>query len=262
MSNEARYTFSNAMRVFMGMKPSEQRAICDTLKIDLSLTESHSSAAMGALRTVKDLDKRGEFTLTVDDFLNSPSVAVEGREMRAKVVLRKINPSNSGELKPEALQLEGQILGFTYGWRMGADDPYPSEDAWIANKAELDKYQGMPIWIASGDLEAVEDGLIAELNSQIDFLNLGFKITSSNEGKLKDPRDLYRKAVLALQTNADTISKDDLEIFAEMILEPINDCRQAYNMSNAGSTLSLKAGVELNKWVSLEGRIKQALEAK
>lgn len=53
-------------------------------------------------------------------------------------------------VRPESEQIDGKTYGFTFGWTMSEDDPYPGEDAWIP--ADPAYPRNAPHWIASGDL--------------------------------------------------------------------------------------------------------------
>ena len=56
-------------------------------------------------------------------------------------------------VRPEAEELDGQVLEFSYGFRVDEDDPrYAGEEAWLIEKPEYLR-NGVPWWIASGDIE-------------------------------------------------------------------------------------------------------------
>lgn len=81
----------------------------------------------------------------------------------AMIKLRERNPHSGMPLREEALQLEGETFDFSFGWFMGEDDPYPGEIAWIPpmrkkyGRPEDTWPDNAPSWIASGDLEILEE---------------------------------------------------------------------------------------------------------
>tara|TARA_R110002094_G_scaffold157781_1_gene144001 strand:+ start:425 stop:709 length:285 start_codon:yes stop_codon:yes gene_type:complete len=80
--------------------------------------------------------------------------------IKARVIIRPLNPHNGGEVKPNCWAINGRVFEFTYGWRMGEDDPYPNEIAWtppLRYYNDGDWPNTAPSWIASGDLEIIEE---------------------------------------------------------------------------------------------------------
>lgn len=66
---------------------------------------------------------------------------------RFKVCIRR----RSLEVRPEAEQIDGNTYNFRYGWEMEEGDPYPGEQAWIAD--DSDYPDTAPVWVSSGDLK-------------------------------------------------------------------------------------------------------------
>ena len=77
------------------------------------------------------------------------------RRQRFRVRLRR---GDGWIVKPEAEEIDGRIAWFTYGWPMDSEDSsiYVGEEAWIVDRAEP-WLEGAPVWLASGDLESVDD---------------------------------------------------------------------------------------------------------
>lgn len=64
----------------------------------------------------------------------------------------KIRRDIGRKVKPGAEQMDGKTYWFRFGWLMDDEDPYPGEEAWIANDADENYPADAPVWIASGDL--------------------------------------------------------------------------------------------------------------
>ena len=100
-----------------------------------------------------------------------------------------------------------------------------------------------------GECATSSDALVVDLAEQIDILNSGFKLTSSAAGELQDPRDLYLRAINALNT---ATSSDDIMISRECASRLLSLVRE-----NKAETPYV---AEFENWGSLEKQLKAALE--
>jgi hypothetical protein len=71
---------------------------------------------------------------------------------RCRVVIRR---DIGRAVRPEAEELDGHVFTFGYGWTMDTRDPYPGESAMLP--LDFAYAHRAPTWIASGDLEVVDD---------------------------------------------------------------------------------------------------------
>lgn len=73
--------------------------------------------------------------------------------MKPKYFLVKIRRDIGKQVRPNAEQLDGKCFCFKPGYKMDDGDPYPGETAMFPSDFNYPK--SAPLWIASGDLQAV-----------------------------------------------------------------------------------------------------------
>ncbi len=76
--------------------------------------------------------------------------------MLLKIKIRK----NLAKIRPEALELDGKVFNFMEGWNITESDSsiYVGEIAMIPTELNyFFAYPNAPAWIASGDLEEMEE---------------------------------------------------------------------------------------------------------
>jgi len=82
----------------------------------------------------------------------SPNEGDHGDRARFRIAIRP--EFNGRPPRPEALQVDGRVHGFRYGYTMDEGDTYPGERAWVADREGWP--DDAPVWIASGDLQPAE----------------------------------------------------------------------------------------------------------
>tara|TARA_R110002094_G_scaffold157781_2_gene144051 strand:- start:18815 stop:19369 length:555 start_codon:yes stop_codon:yes gene_type:complete len=111
--------------------------------------------------------------------------------------------------------------------------------------------------------ELSKDDLLKNIESALELGNNSHCFISTStlcqaQNEIVDLR--YQLAALP-STESVSISKEDADTFLQMVIEPLNQCQEMYNMANAGSPLAKQSKETLAFWKGLEARVKTALEA-